>query len=168
MSGFSNFRILARADNAGGASAQINTQVFDPANLLIVAIRITGYSAGSVARLQFNGDAGTTAYSYSVSENFAVPTTGVAAAAAGIVVATTTAVARGLIVFHIRNLPGQEHGITWHGSTNSIVAATAPAIVLGSGNWTTTTQINRITLDVGAGGGTLNAGTEIVVYGVDG
>lgn len=166
MTGYASLRMLARADNSAGASASVPTAAFDPENLLMVDVRISGYSAGSVARLQFNGDAGTTAYSYSVSENFAAPSTGVAAAAAGINVATTTGVGRGLITFFIRNFIGQEHGLWFHGSTNSLVAATAPAIVMGAGIWATTNQITRITLDVGSGGGTLNAGTEITVYGV--
>lgn len=166
MPSYGHLRLLARANNAGGASASIIAPAFDPENLLMVNIRIAGYSAASIARLQFNGDVGTTAYSYSVSENFAAPSTAVAAAAAGWNCATATGVARAMITFWIRNFPGQEHGGWWHGGSGSLVAATAPTIVTGAGVWATTNQITQITLDVGSGGGTLNAGTEIAIYAV--
>ena len=140
--------------------------VFDPPNRLEIDIRIVGYSAAATARLQFNGDTGTTAYAYSVSENFAAVTTAVSGVAAGWAVATTNQVVRSYITFHIRNVSGQVHGGWWVGSSGSEAAATAPVIVCGSGIWTTTAQITRVTLDVGAGGGNLNAGTSLDVYGI--
>lgn len=165
------FQRLAHVDNAAGASAALISPVFDVYDFLLVHVRISGYSAAAVARLQFNGDAGTTAYAYSVQEFTGAATpvatggSAVAAAAAGINCAVTTGVARALITFWIRNVNGQVHGINWTGSTNSEAAATAPATVIGSGIWTTTSQITRITLDVGSGGGTLSAGTAMDIFG---
>lgn len=171
MPGFAHIRI-AHADNLAGASAQVITPAFDLYDFLLVHVRIVGYSAGSVARLQFNGDTGTTAYAYAVQEwtgaatPVATGASGIAAAAAGINVAVTAQVARALITFWIRNVAGQLHGINFHGGSGSEAAATAPVSVLGSGIWTTTTQITRITLDVGSGGGTLTAGTAVDVFGI--
>jgi len=164
--GFSNIQILAHVDNAGGASAQLISPVLDPWNFLMVLVRIAGYSSSSVARLQFNKDAGTTAYALSVMEGASAPTTQVSGTAAGIQVATTAQVARALIQFWIRNVAAQVHGITWTGSSGSESASTAPAVVQGSGIWTNTARITQITLDVGSGGGTLNAGTAMDIYGV--
>jgi hypothetical protein len=167
VSSFGALRLLARGDNSGGASADIPTQTFDAENLLLIHIRISGYSASGVARVQFNGDTGTTAYAYSVSDNFAAPSTAVAGVAAGINVAQTAITGgRALISMIIRNFPGQEHGITIIGNSGSLAAATAPTIVNGAGLWTTTSQITRVNLNVGTGGGTLNSGTEIIVYGL--
>lgn len=166
------FQRVAHVDNNAGASASLISPVFDLYDFLMVQVRITGYSAGSVARLQFNGDAGTTAYAYSVQEFTGAATpvatggSAAAAAAAGINCAVTTAVARSLITFWIRNVNGQVHGINWTGSSGSEAAATAPSTVTGSGIWTTTSQITRITLDVGSGGGTLNASTAMDIYGL--
>lgn len=166
MSGYGALKLLAYANNSAGASAQVVAPVFDPENLLEIAIRIAGYSGASVGRLQFNGDAGTTNYSYGVMEGNGAPSTGVAGAAAGINCAVTTGVGRGLIVFRVRNFISQEHGIEWGGSSGSLVAATAPTIISGAGIWANTARITQVTLDVGSGGGTLNAGSEIAVYGV--
>lgn len=165
------YRPLCRVNNNGGASAQLISPVFDPVDILVVRIRIAGYSAASVARLRFNGDAGTTAYSYSVNESTGAATpvntgaSAVAAAAAGINVAVTAQVARALTTFEIANVSGLEHGIIWHGNSGSIAAATAPAIVKGAGIWATTNQITQITLDVGSGGGTLSANSYMFIGG---
>lgn len=165
------FQRLAHVDNAAGASASLISPAFDAYDFLLVHIRITGYSANSVARLQFNGDAGTTAYAYSVQEFTGAATpvatgaSAVAAAAAGINCAVTGQVARSLITFWIRNVSGQVHGINFTGSSGSEAAATAPSTVTGSGIWTTTSQITRITLDVGSGGGTLNASSAMDIFG---
>jgi hypothetical protein len=167
MPGFGALQLLSHVDNAGGASAQLITPVFDPWNFLAAFVRIAGYSANAVARLQFNLDTGTTAYSLSVMEGASAPTTQVSGTAAGIQLATTANVVRALIgPIWIRNVAGQVHGITWTGSSGSEAAATAPVIVQGSGVWANTARITRVTLDVGSGGGTLNAGTALDVYGV--
>ena len=164
----SAFRLLARADNAGGASNDIFTAQFDPENLLMIAIRIAGYGGGGgIARVQFNLDTGTTAYAWALSDNLAAVTTAVAGVANGINVAQTSITgARALINMFVRNLPAQVHGVTIQGNSESEAAATAPKIVVGSGLWTNTAQITRVTLN--GGGVTLTAGSEICVYGVQG
>lgn len=161
-----NWRCVNRV-RLGGAAASLKSDTFDPCNLLQAVVRIAGYAGSSIAQLQFNGDAGTTAYAYSVSDNFAVPTTGVAAAAAGLKVSqTATTSPRALINFFIRNVNGDPHGVTWEGSDLSESAATAPSIILGAGIWTTTSQITQITLD--GGGANLLTGTELAIYALDG
>lgn len=166
MPGFGALQFVAHVDNAAGASAQLVSPVFDPWNFLVVMVRIAGYSASAIARLRFNGDAGTTAYALSVSEGVAAPTTQISGVAAGIQMATTAQVARALIQFWIRNVAGQVHGIHWEGTSGSEAAATIPALVRGAGLWTNTARITQITLDVGSGGGTLNAGTAMDIYGI--
>lgn len=149
-------------------AAQLFSRVFDPFNILELDVMIVNYSASSTFRIQFNGDTGTTAYSYAVSENFAAPTNVTSGTAAGWAGATTNAVPRMLTTFRIQNFPGQPHGGWWKGSSGSNSAGTAPVIVNGAGVWATTTQITRITVDVGPGGGTLNAGAQLWVRGLRG
>jgi hypothetical protein len=166
MPGYSKLTPLAY----GTLAAPANTLVlpsFDPENWLLVLVRISGYGGSAIAQLQFNGDVGTTAYAYRVSNNFAAATTGIAGAAAGIKVSqTATAGARALIAFKIGNVNGRAHGITWTGSDLSEAAATAPDIIVGAGLWATTSQISRIVLD--GGGQTLLAGTDVAVWGMGG
>lgn len=166
MPGYSKLAPLAY----GILGSNQNTLVlprFDPENWLLVLVRIAGYGGSAVAQLQFNGDTGTTAYAYRVSNNFAAPTTGVAGAAAGIKVSqTATTNPRALLQFFIGNVNGRAHGITWSGSDLSEAAATAPDIVCGSGLWATTSQINQITLD--GGGQTLLTGTDMAIWGCGG
>lgn len=166
MSGYSKFVPLAYAI-AGGSVASIATPAFDPENYLMVLVRISGYAGSGIAQLQFNGDTGTTAYSYRVSSNFAVATTGVATAASGIKVSqTATGGARALVTFFIGNINGRPHGITYHSSDLSESAATAPDIVLGAGVWTNTAQIRSIVLT--GDGVNILTGSDISVFGLAG
>ena len=152
---------------AAGSVAKIDTARFDALNYLRVMVRISGYSGSGIAQLRFNGDAGTTAYAYRVSNNFAAATTAVAGVAAGIKVSqTATTGPRGLISFDIINITGRPHGIVYAGSDLSEVASTAPDVVLGAGIWTTTSQITQITLE--GGGVNLLAGSDLTVYGCQG
>ena len=174
MPGYSNITLLSSTNNSAGASATVTSNVFDPPNQLIAVVRIAGYSISGIARLQFNGDTGTTAYSFSVVSFTGAATpvgTGlseVSTVAAGIKVSSIAqTTARAVMVFHIRNVSGQAHGIVYQ-SSDSETAATASGVVMGSGVWTTTAQITRIVLDVGSGGGTLSAGTSLDVYGIYG
>ena len=71
---------------AAGTPSSIASDRFDAINYLRVFIRIAGYAGGAIAQLRFNGDSGTTAYSYRVSNNCAAATTAVAGAAALVLV----------------------------------------------------------------------------------
>ena len=167
MPGYSKLTPLAYGAMTGSANSLILPR-FDPENWLLVLVRIAGYGGGGgIAQLQFNGDTGTTAYAYRVSNNFAAATTGVAGAAAGIKVSqTSTTNARALLAFKIGNVSGRAHGIVWQASDLSEAAATAPDIVVGSGLWATTSQINQITLE--GGGTTLLTGTDMAIWGMGG
>jgi hypothetical protein len=153
---------------AGGSVASIATPAFDAYNWLEIWVRISGYSGGGgIAQLQFNGDAGTTAYSSSVMDNNAAPVTQVAGVAAGIKVSATSITgARALIRFLIGNVAGRPHGVTFTGSDQSEAANTAPHNILGSGVWATTSQITRVTLE--GGGVNLLAGSDLAVWGYQG
>ena len=166
MPGYSHAKLLGQATLAGAASS-LTVGNFDPEPILLVIVRISGYSGAAIAQLQFNGDAGTTAYSYKVSTDLAAPTGAVAATAAGIKVSqTATTGARGLIEFFISNISGNPHAITYQSCDLGESAATQPSITSGSGIWTNTAQITRITLE--GGGVNLNAGTWMAVYGLGG
>jgi hypothetical protein len=152
---------------AGGSVANLTTDRFDAENWLLVVIRISGYAGSAIAQLQFNGDTGTTAYASRVSNNFAAATTQVSGVASGIKVSqTATTNPRALIKFMIGNVSGRAHGIVYQGSDLSESAATAPDIIIGSGIWTTTSQITQITLN--DGGSNLLSGTDITVWGLAG
>lgn len=138
---------------------------------LRIYVRVAGYTVSGFARMQFNGDTGTTAYSYTVSTLAPAGTfttkTAVAASAAGIVVsAVAVAGPRSLIVFDVRNVSGQAHGVSYQSSDVSETAATAPSVTTGAGIWTTTTQINRVNLNVGENGGLLTSGTDMLIIGL--
>jgi hypothetical protein len=166
MSGYSSLILLATA-TAAGTVASITTPRFDACSFLKVYVRLAGYSGAGIAQLQFNGDAGSTAYAWRVSNNNAATTTAVSGVATGLKVSqTATAGARALHMFDIRNIAGQVHGAIWQGSDLSESAATAPDISVGSGIWTNTSQITQITLT----GDTVNilAGSEIQVFGLVG
>jgi hypothetical protein len=165
MPGYSQWKLLAHADNAAGASPSISTQAFDTLLLLKIYLRIPGYSGASVARLRFNDDSGTTAYSYSVAENFAAPSTGVAGVASGWNLATTLSDSQALFEITMINSISIEKSGIWQGLCNSLVAATPPKIVHGSGLWINAAAIFKVTLDAGAGGGNLNLGSGISVFG---
>jgi len=150
-----------------GSVAAITTPTFDACSYLMVLVRISGYSGNAIAQLQFNGDTGTTAYAYRVSNNNAAATTGVSGAAAGIKVSqTATTNPRALIQFWIGNVSGRAHGVQYQSSDLSESAATAPDMVVGSAIWTNTARITRITLD--GGGQNLLTGTDIAVFGLQG
>jgi hypothetical protein len=153
---------------AGGSVASISTPAFDAYNWLEVWVRISGYSGGGgIAQLQFNGDAGTTAYASAVQDNNGAPVTQVAGTAAGVKVSATSITgARALIRFLISNVAGRVHGVDFTGCDQSEAAATAPHNIIGSGIWTNTTQITRITLE--GGGVNLLAGSDLAVWGYQG
>jgi len=163
----STYISLAYASAAAPVS-QIDTPVFDACSYLMVLVRIAGYSGGGgIAQLRFNGDSGTTQYAWRVSNNNAAATTAVSGVAAGIKVSQTlTTGARALAQFWIGNVNGRAHGVQYQSSDLSESAATAPDICVGSGIWTSTAQITRITLE--GGGVNLLAGTDIAVFGLQG
>jgi hypothetical protein len=163
MSGYSQWKLLAHVDNvASGAAASMTTQGFDPALLLKIYLRIAGYSASSVARLRFNGDSGAN-YAYKVSENLAAATA--ATGASGLDLATALGGSQALIEMTLINSVTIEKSLFWDGVAGSLVAATAPNRIIGSGIWINAAAINQVTLDAGSGGGTLSLGTGISVFG---
>jgi hypothetical protein len=166
MPGYSKLTPLAYGALTGAANTLVLPR-FDPENWLLVLVRIAGYGGSAIAQLQFNGDTGTTAYAWRVSNNGAASTTAVAGVANGIKVSQTATVnPRALLTFNIGNVNGRAHGVVYEGCDLSESAATAPDIVQGAGIWTTTSQINQITLD--GGGQTLLAGTDMAVWGMGG
>jgi hypothetical protein len=165
MPGFSQWRMLANAENFAGDSAGISTPVFDPALLLKVYLRIVGYSnAAAVGRLRFNGDTGNN-YGFSVAENFAASTTGVSTGGVG--VATGANTNQAMVEVTVFNLATIIKSMIWQGVAGSSLISVAPRILLGSGLWNNAAAITSIQLDPGSVGGNVLAGSGIAVFGAD-
>lgn len=157
-------RVLAIAGLSAPA-ASLATPVFDPQVLMIVYFLIPSLSAIGAPRIRFNGDTGTTAYAYSVSDNLIVPVTGIAGVASGIVLASSlllTSAVWGTMT--VGNGPSQNHALMWFGGHGVVDASVAPALVHGVGAWANTSQVTSIQLDV-TSGANLAAGTGIMVMG---
>jgi len=157
----SETRILAVA-GLGQAAAQLGTQVFDPPSLLTIYIRISGHSLLSAARIFFNNDQGNN-YAFSVSESFALPSTGLSGS--GINLASVLDGSPQGLTLLIGNGPNQTHAVTFSGMSGLLDGSVAPRLVQGAGIWTPTSQITSVQLDAGSVGGNLNAGTGILVVG---
>jgi hypothetical protein len=143
------------------------TDIFDPFVLLTVFVLVPGLSVSGNPRVRFNNDSGTTAYAYSVSDNVAAPVTGIAGAASGILLSAVSATTPVVSQLIIGNGPLQAHAIMLRGSAGILDASAAPHFINGAAAWATTSQITSIQIDAGPGGGNLNAGTGILVVGVN-
>src|SRR5262245_28730006 len=108
------YEIVSSAFLASPASV-LGTPAFDPYPGLIISVRIPGYSLAILPLLQFNGDTGSTSYSFSVSDNLAIASTGVSGTATGLQMCQTSGLALAEWIADIQNPAGAEHGITWKG-----------------------------------------------------
>jgi hypothetical protein len=168
----SQFSIVAVAGLAAPAPS-LQTNQFDPYTLLQVFVLVPSQSIAGIPILQFNGDNGTTSYAYSVTNGTSLlgvvtlaGITGVAGAAQGIFlaqVATANPVASELL---IGNGPSQAHSMMISGAAGVLDASAAPAIITGAGVWSNTARIQSVQL-ISSGGGNLNAGTGILVLGIN-
>ena len=169
----SSSQIIA-VSSLGAPAASLLTQQFDPYVLLQVFYLIPGLSVAGTPRIRFNNDQGTTAYAYNITDSSLVATvvtllgaTGIAAAASGMLlsaVAATAAVGGELL---IGNGNGQAHAIMMKGFAGVVDASAPPHIISGAGIWSNTSQITSIQLDAGPNGGNLNAGTGLLVIGIN-
>lgn len=157
--------LLGRIQNAGGQATL--TVAFTPGwQVFEVLARVAGYSGNDIARLQFNGDTGTN-YAHRTSVSTSV-TDVTGTSVAGIPVATVGITApRGLIWARIdkrlASLTGRVIGFT---HSDAEAAAAAPLSYQFRGNWNNTAAlISSISLNGGAGGATLNAGSYLEVWG---
>ena len=157
----------------GAPASSLLTQQFDPYNLIQVFVFVPGLSVSGTPRIRFNGDTGTTAYAYNVTDNSLVVgvvtlagASGIAGVASGILlsaVSSTGPVGAELI---IGNGPSQAHSIMMRGYAGLTDASVIPHGLSGAAVWSTTQQITSIQLDAGPNGGNLNAGTGLLVLGL--
>src|SRR5713101_2564424 len=117
----------------GAPAASLSTPQFDPYVLLQIFYLIPGLSVSGTPRIRFNGDSGTTAYAYNITDGSLVATvvtllgaTGISGAASGILlsaVSATTAVSGELVV---GNGASQAHSIMLRGLAGVMDASAAP------------------------------------------
>jgi hypothetical protein len=154
-------------------AASLLTQQFDPYILLEVFINIPTQSISGIPILQFNGDTGTTAYAYSVTNGTSLAgvvtlagATGIAGAANGIFLAQVNTVNPVVSKLIIGNGPSQAHTLMFNGLSGVVDASAAPSIITGSGVWSNTSRITSVQL-ISSGGGNLGVGTGIFVIGTN-
>ena len=169
----SNFQLVA-VSSLGAPAPSLVTQQFDPYVLLQIFYFVPGLSVSGTPRLRFNGDSGTTAYAYNLADSSLIATVvtllgaaGIAGAASGILlsVASATTPVGGEMV--VGNGNGQAHAIMMRGIAGVVDASAAPHTLTGAGVWATTQQITSVQLDAGPNGGNLNAGTGLLVIGIN-
>ena len=141
---------------------------FPPRDMLMVQVRVQGYSGGDIASFRFNGDTGANYWSRNIS--FAAG--GVTATNAEQVSQTlarlhpTTTTQKRSSVHFINNQANTSKLGTTTAQTSSGSAATIPVLEFGGFEWVNTTaQITSITLLTAGGSITMPAGTGFVVFG---
>lgn len=162
----SELRILS-IGFVGVAAPSLQPPSFDPYDVISVFVLVTGLSVAGQPRLRFNLDVATTAYAFSVSDNFAAPTSQASGTASGILLSQTSSTGPVGSEMTIGNGPGQGHSVMYGGFSGILDASVAPHTISGAGVWSTTSQINTVTLDSGPNGGNLNVGTGILVMGLN-
>lgn len=139
-----------------------------PRDLLLLQVRVTGYSGGDIASLRFNGDTAANYWSRHVS-----------IAAAGVTMTNAETASATLARLHPLTSTQQRSSIhaitnnattskvgTVHAQTSSGAAGTIPVLEFGGFEWVNTSaQITSITLLTAGGSITLSAGSGFAVFG---
>lgn len=139
-----------------------------PRDLLLIQVRVTGYSGGDIASLRFNGDSGANYWSRHVS-----------IAAGGVTMTNAQTASATLARLHPNTTTQQRSSIhavtnflskskvgTVHAQTSSGAAGTIPELEFGGFEWVNTTaQITSVTLLTAGGSITMPAGTGFAVFG---
>jgi len=150
-----------------GNATTTNTVTIPARDILTIEVRVTGYSAGDIASLRFNGDAGANYWSRYIS-----------AVAGGVVLVNNQNVSQALArlfalavttqrtgIVNITNLATTSKVGVVNGQTSTGAAATAGTIEFGGFEWVNTAnQITSIAM-LTAGGATMPAGTGFAVWG---
>lgn len=152
------------------ASAAITTGVvaIDARDLLLIQVRVTGYSAGDIASFRFNADTGANYWSRYISAAAGATTTAnnqnVSQALARLfALAVTTQ--RSALVALTNNATTSKVGMVY-GQTSTGAAATAGTVEYGGFEWVNTTnQISSIEMRTAGGSATLSTGSGFAVFG---
>ncbi len=133
-------------------------------HIMIIA-HVVGYSGGSIAGFQFNGDTANN-YSSSISDGVTAPTN--TTNTNYIRVAETNITGPRFVKAVVRNVASTVKKLLGQGQSNSDAAGTAPTLNNIAGIWANTAaQITTVTLWSGNAGINLLAGTEFAVWGRD-
>jgi protein subunit release factor B len=157
--------LLGRIQNTG-AQATITVDLPQGFQVFEIIARVAGYSGNDIARLQFNRDTGN---NYASREWVSTSITNVATGAiAGIRCATVGITGpRGLIWARVeKRLSSLVARVIGHTHSDQEGSATAPLMYGFRGTWNNTSSlITSVSLNGGAGGATLNAGSYLEVWG---
>jgi hypothetical protein len=166
------YQIVAVSSLSAPAPSLV-TQAFDPFVLLKIFLNVPSQSIAGIPILQFNGDNGTTAYAYSVTNGTSLlgvvtlaGVTGISGVAQGIFLAQSNTTGPVASKIDVGNGPSQNHTMMLSGVAGPVDASAPPAIITGSGIWANTARITSIQL-ISSGGGNLGAGTGLLVMGVN-
>lgn len=139
-----------------------------PRDLLLIQVRVTGYSGGDIASLRFNGDTGTNYWwrCLSVAAGGVTWTNAQAASATLLQLHPATTTQQRSSAHFITNLATKAKVMTTTATTSTGSAATVGAGELGWGEWVnTSTQITSVTLLTAGGSVTMPTGTGFSVFG---
>ena len=141
---------------------------FDARDLLLVQVRVTGYSGSDIASFRFNTDTGANYWSrYISAATGAVTLTNAQNTSQSLarLFAAGTTLQRSALV-NITNNAGTSKVGRVEGQTSSGAAATAPVIEWGGFEWiNTSAQITSITMLTAGGSITLGIGSGFAVFG---
>lgn len=137
-------------------------------DLLMVEVRVTGYSGADIAGLRFNGDTGAnywSRYINSVAGGTVLTNNQNVSQTLARMFALTTTLQRSAIVNITNNLSTSKVGVV-NGQTSTGAAATAGAVEFGGFEWVNTAaQITSIEMRTAGGAITMPAGTGFAVWG---
>jgi hypothetical protein len=139
-----------------------------PRDLLLIQVRVTGYSGSDIASLRFNGDSGTNYWSRSISVAAGGTTmTNAQNASATLARLHPTGTTQQRSSLHaVTNFATKSKVGTISAQTSSGSAATIPELEFGGFEWVNTTaQITSVTLLTAGGSITMPAGTGFAVFG---
>lgn len=165
------YDFLGKTAITGSASATSPVLTIEARDMLLVQVRVLGYSgAGDIASLRFNGDTGANYWSRSIS----IATGGVtltnaqnASATLARLHPTAVTVQRSSLHAITNNLATSKIG-TISAQTGSGAAATVPIIEFGGFEWVNTSaQITSIQLLTAGGSVTMPVGTGFAVWGIN-
>lgn len=153
----------------GSAAVTTGVLTISARDLLLLQVRVTGYSGGDIASLRFNADSGANYWSKGASAAAATTAITVSAALvsqalARMFAATTTQGRSGSVA--ITNFTTTEKIGAVNGSTGSGSAATGGILETNAFGWVNTAaQITSIEMLTAGGSITLSAGSGFVVFG---
>lgn len=160
------FAFLGRTQLGAGAT-NITVSFTAQSGFFIVVGHIAGYSAGDIARLRINGDAGNNYSTASSEPADAVPTTTISTSGMILGEITQTTARSPLYALVHKPSAGQIAYMATLQGDGSAAAATAITMIQSVALWANTVDlISSFVLNSGANGSNLNTGSYLEVYGI--